>query len=245
MIVLGIDLETSGFDRAEDGIVELGACLYDTDSDTPVHLYSEFVKDTEAPRWGDEHYYAVPVQVCGITRYMVETWGMAGKYVATDFNDLLGMADVVIASNGNVFDRPMALSFLKRYGVDMLDTRWIDLIVDVPFPKDCTHRNLLYLAAYHGFLNPFPHRALFDVMTMMKILSCYPIDTVLQFADSPMMELKAHVSYDNRDLAKVQGFKWESKMKKWYKHVKECMIDQEEIDAYQFKVSMKLVPVMK
>ena len=51
-------------------------------------------------------------------------------------------------------------------------------------------RSLPYLAADHGFLNPFPHRALFDVMTMIQIAGMYDINEILKYADSPIFGSK-------------------------------------------------------
>ena len=41
------------------------------------------------------------------------------------------------------------------------------------------------LEHYHGFLNPFPHRAVTDVMSMLKIASQYDLDRMADLAKLP------------------------------------------------------------
>jgi len=79
-------------------------------------------------------------------------------------------------------------------------------VVDVPSPPQITTRKLAHLAAEHGFLNPFAHRAVFDVLTMLKILSCYPIENVIISSNQPLMKLVALVAFDGRYKAKARGF---------------------------------------
>jgi len=243
MIILGLDLETSGFSRDKDAVVEVGCAMYDTDLKTIVYMYSEFVMDTLSPKWDNPNMWETPMKICHISESMVMQFGVKGEYVAQDVASLITTADVVLAANGNAFDHPVLDNFFKRYDVPLVDKRWLDLQKDYPFPPNCTHTNMLYLCAYHGFLNPFPHRALFDTVAMLKIAARYDIEVVLKIATSPTIQLIARVTYDNRNLASTRGFRWDGDNRIWHKEVKECMLNEEEIAAYPFKINRRTLKV--
>jgi len=98
---------------------------------------------------------------------------------------------------------------------------WIDTAVDVPYPEKMKTRNLLHLAAEHGFLPASSHRAVFDVFTMLQILSRYELIPVIARAKEPMMYLEACVSFNDRDLAKDRGYRWFPPKKIWWKAFKQ------------------------
>ncbi len=241
MKILGMDLETSSLDTDNCAVREIGAILWDTDveADCPVKIFTEFVKDEKSP---EKNKYDICSEVCGITRFMIEGYGIPAAEVIDSFQRISADADYILAANGNGFDHPVWTSFTKRYGMPESEKPWIDLIQDVPFPEDCKGRNLLYLCAYHGFLNPFPHRAAFDVMSMLKIFRCYELDTVIQYFNSPWIHLIAHVSYNDRQLAKDYGFGWQPNLKTWYRNFREydAVNGREKMDGFEgFKVSLR------
>src|SRR5690606_9794451 len=95
---------------------------------------------------------------------------------------------------------------------------WIDTKCDIP--QKGKSSSLVYMAADHGFVNPFPHRALHDVFTMLKLAGHYDLDEALQLARSPYITLVAEVSFDDRDKAKSAGFHWDPKRKLWTQRVR-------------------------
>lgn len=71
------------------------------------------------------------------------------------------------------------------------------------------------------------HRAGDDVRLLVECFNrCSHFDESLEKAitrsQSPQIELKAIVSYDNRQLAKDAGFQWDCDRKIWVKKVREC-----------------------
>ncbi len=80
------------------------------------------------------------------------------------------------------------------------------------------------MAADHGFVSPFQHRALFDVLTMLRILGMYRIDEVVQLATSPSCTLVADAGYDDRKLLREHGFYWDGASRSWRRQVKECQL---------------------
>jgi DNA polymerase-3 subunit epsilon len=144
-------------------------------------------------------------------------------------------ADAVVAHNGTRMEKPFVNVWGDRFGYDpQPDKLWIDTSTDIPFP-DKMSRHLTYLAADHNFLNPFPHTALFDVMTMLVILDQYPLDEVIRLAKSPSIAVKALVSYDDRELAKARGYRAEyndkGKFMHWRLIIKECFLERERNEA--------------
>jgi DNA polymerase-3 subunit epsilon len=108
----------------------------------------------------------------------------------------------------------------------MADTPWLDTQYDVDYPRNCAGRSLIYLAGFHGMVNPFPHRAITDVLTMLTILARYEIKQVIANSQRKWLIVQANVSYDERDKAKGKGFRWQSDgsktyEKRWVKRVSE------------------------
>jgi DNA polymerase-3 subunit epsilon len=92
-----------------------------------------------------------------------------------------------------------------------------------------TTRKLVHLAAEHGFINPFAHRAMFDVLTMLMIFQRYDPAAALALAKEPVVTLKACVSYDDREKAKSRGYRW--KDRQWLKAVRASEVEPERKDC--------------
>ncbi|MHA1592380.1 MAG: 3'-5' exonuclease [Candidatus Heimdallarchaeaceae archaeon] len=238
MKVLGLDLETTGLDFEKDRIIEIGLVLYDTELKVPLRMYSEFIDEPNRPKIDRTKVAA------DITDEMLNIYGYkTGPRERNDFLvdqlvEFFKEAEYVVAHNGNLFDKIMLKNFFDRYERILPETPWLDTRTDIVYPKHCVARNLIYLAAFHGFVNPFPHRALFDVMTMLKILDKYDVTQVIGRSLSPVVTLRANVSYNNKDLAKARGFMWSPENKFWYKDMKECDVTDEWLDNLEFDVKM-------
>jgi DNA polymerase-3 subunit epsilon len=225
MKILGIDFETTGLNIPTIGVTEIGLVVWDTELGAPIKLFGSVV---------DPGSYAVWEQgaaaVSGLTPEVCSKYGMDDEKALRYVLSWYGSCDVACAHNGNGFDRPLLETWAKRFGLDAQpDKVWIDTKADLDIPPRNSTR-LVYMAADNGFLNPFPHRAMFDVMTMFKILSKYDIDKVLEVSKSPTRILKALVSFDQKDLAKNRGFhpQYENgKFKCWQMITKECKLDEE------------------
>ena len=200
MLILGLDVETTGLDPANDKIIEIGAVLWDTESLTPVKIFSEMIRETED--------LVIPpeiINLTGITTEMLHRFG--------------------VLPNGNLFQ--------ELYW--MMDRATHYTCTDPPYPPRMKHRSLIYLAAEHGFLNPFSHRAVTDVLSMLKVLSHYDIEQILTQAQSPTLEVTALVSYEERNRAKEAGFRWNGEQKKWQKRIKANAFDAK---AYSFPLDV-------
>lgn len=221
MIVLGVDLETTGLDVGQCEIIEIGAVLWDWRRHRPVKIFSELIH-CEVP---------IPTEISaltGIDAQDVELWGVPLLDGLVAVHDLAQQAQFLVGHNGLQFDR----LFFERAWIQHPSTRvhleWIDTTCDLPLAKSIQTRKLSYLAAEMGFLNPFAHRSLFDVLTMLKVLSRFEPDEVLRMQSSPLKRIVAQVSYEDRELAKGQGFRWDPKQKHWYLEGKECVLVDRE-----------------
>jgi DNA polymerase-3 subunit epsilon len=211
MLILGIDFETTGLNIPTIGVTEIGMVLWDTEMHAPIKLFGSLVEPGSYAVWeGATEFTMAAVDVNGITWY--------------------GSADIACAHNGNFFDRPLLDAWAARYGLDSQKSKtWIDTMIDIQRPKKM-HGRLTYMAADHGFLNPFPHRAMFDVMTMLTILNKHELDPVLELAKSPTKVVKALVPFDSKELAKARGYfpVYENgKFSRWELPVKEINIEKE------------------
>jgi DNA polymerase-3 subunit epsilon len=147
------------------------------------------------------------------------------------------------------FDRGFLLAELDRHQIAAPVLRglpWIDTLHDIPFATQPDSKKLKYLASDHGFINPFAHRAVFDVLTMLRVLSEYDLSTVVGRAQTPDIIIRAVVPHPKRDgglgkdKAKLAGFRWQDVDGKqyplmWVKKIKESElgVEQAKLPDYQ------------
>jgi DNA polymerase-3 subunit epsilon len=230
MLLCGLDFETTGLKIGTVSVVEVGLVLWDTDMRAPVKLAGYLVDPGADAVWepGVEKINHITPELC--SKY--------GVVELTGLKQLLSwyaVADYAVAHNGLEFDRPILRHWAEKHKLDwQADKIWIDTKCDLEIPQRDSTR-LVYMAADHAFLNPFPHRAVFDVMTMMKILDCYEIDEVLKVSKSPTLVVQALVSFADRDKARTRGFhaqyETNGKFKAWTMVVKQCYFEREQEGA--------------
>ncbi len=230
MLVLGYDTETTGLLVNEDRIIEVGAMLYDTDARQPVRIFDTLIR----PRDPLPEGYISPTGIRG--DWLIQH----GVSFHDAFGELQRIAAampeaIVVAHNGNNYDRPITLAELSRHNIvghSLESAHWIDTKEDLPFKKQPKSRSLVHLAADHRFLNPFEHRALFDVCTMLKVMDEYPFDEVLAISKSPLVTIRAMTSYEQRFLASQARFDWNKDGKKmWTKQIREIHLEREKASA--------------
>jgi DNA polymerase-3 subunit epsilon len=241
MLIAGLDLETGGAKKckAKDNfITEIGIALYDTDlGDTPVRLFNSLVKNEQRIDPEISEY-------TGITDAHCDKYGVDAARVAQASWGILSQADMIVAHNGLRFDYPITGFWIDRHipgtefdaGKIMCDT-----MVDVPWDKQVRQFNLTYLAGFHEMYNPFPHRALTDVMTMMKLFHKYPLEHIIASANTEFICAQALVSIAEKDFAKARGFWWEAESKRWLKTMRKLKLDNES-PAYEFKYQLVPIP---
>lgn len=231
MLILGLDVETTGLDVNTCEVIEVGAVLWDTDRQTPVVILSEMVQLAEGQIIPEE-----VIKITGITDDDLHQFGKPLKEVMTSLLPLMEKADYMMAHNAP-FDRDFIHKSLNQcFASDdksdnkiktVLEKKWIDTLTDIIYSDRITSRKLNHLACEHQFLNYYSHRAVFDTLTMLKIASNYDINEIIKLNSSPSLTLKAEVSFKEKDKAKARGYFWDNKNRIWYKQIKELQFEEE------------------
>lgn len=233
MIIAGLDLETGGEANCkpkDNFITEIGIALYDTDiGKAPVKIFNSLVKN-------ERRIDPEMSEYTGITDEHCDKYGIEAPRVATAALAILASADMIVAHNGIRFDFPVISGWFERvlggvaYSQDKL---FCDTMIDVPWGKHVKQKNLTYLAGAHEMYNPFPHRAITDAMTMMKLFFMYPLDEIVLSAQSEFVKVKALVSIKEKNLAKNRKFWFDPETKSWYKEMRIMQL-QKESPEYEF-----------
>lgn len=213
-LVLGVDFETTGLSSVDDRVIEVGACLYEWETGTPLQLISEFVHP-ERP---------IPeeiTKITGITDELVNDYGISEREAFTELDCFISRSHYIMAHFGSSFDKLFFDETRKRMGWDQEETLWLDSAVDVRYPERITTRNLRHLASEHNFLATFAHRAVFDVLTMLTVANGYSLDGIVARAKEPTLVVQAVVSFDEKEKAKELQFRWFAPQKLWWKSMKQ------------------------
>jgi DNA polymerase-3 subunit epsilon len=227
MIVLGLDWETTGLNPETDRVIDAGLVLWDSDLRAPVRMSGFLVQS-------DVDVSSEISKMTGITSAMLKKFGLKPSEAFGVVGHYMSHADIVCAHNGNEFDKPFWTEWTKREGKKVSDRFWLDTYTDLPVAST----KLIYMAADAGFVNPFPHRALTDVLSMLRILDGHDVDKVYQRAKLPNVVLQALVSYESNALAKARSYRWSPELRQWRKIVKEGEAKKEisEAEKAGFKV---------
>lgn len=234
MILLGLDYETTGFDPHFDRVIEVGLALWDVERHKPISQRDFYVKpEIEIP----QHKWDEVTPIHGITKEDVEKYGIDDKKALDLVNGFVSKADAIVAHNGTQFDQLFEHAWNERYLQAPSSAIWIDTRLDVPEPMTGA---LICIAAKKGFLNPFPHQALSDVLTMLRILDGYDIAAVIERAKIPNITVQMNVPFESKDHAKELGYYWKPDSKQWLKAIKLCDLDTEKTKS---RFSLKQVEV--
>ncbi len=253
--LLGVDLEGinqdllfSGLNLKVDRVIEIGAVLWDLEEESPVQFISELIDEKDRLPISEEVQ-----ELTGIKDSTLKKWGLRDaqiKATLTNLSYLMKKASFIVAHNGRNYDHPMLKSLFFRFDVPFPSTPWIDTSVDVEFPSKIKLKSLAALEHAHGFVNPFPHRALTDVLSMLKILVQYDINRTAELAISPKVRIVAKLIPPNwKDVKEVErfnrqknkvakaNFKWSPQEKKWTKDIPQLLIDEGKL-SYDFDWSL-------
>lgn len=212
MLIIGVDTETTGLSPVEDRITEIGAVAWDIVHSTPVAFFHRFIKQ-------EKPLPELIRELTGLTDELLAKYGIEESKAMQEFISFIGSCDILLAHNAP-FDKGMLEHSLERCGILVSQPlQWVDSVKDVEYPSRFKNKNLVGLAAEHGFLNPFPHRAVTDVLTMLTIASKYDWVKTIANASEPKIILWAKTTYKEKDLAKAAGFYWNGERKMWFKQI--------------------------
>ena len=224
MKILGCDTETTGLDPKKDRITEIGLVLYDSAAAAPVRI-SGFLVQTGAIVTEEI------TQLTGITQEAIAEYGVPAAHAIAAVVQMASKADFMCAHNAP-FDKSFLDAEFARQGKSVLTLPWIDTRTDLPKAAYQLGKSasLRYLCADHGFLYS-AHRAVNDVLAMLELLSRYKLDKVIQRAQTPNVNVRAVVSFDDRILAKERGYYWKPELKLWVKPLKADEVEEEKLKA--------------
>jgi DNA polymerase III epsilon subunit-like protein len=222
MIIASLDFETDSLDAAQGRVTEVGCVLYSTGAGRILST-DGYLINNEIP------ISAEITKITGIHKNMIDLVGMGPKAGLQRLLNLIDIADTIVGQNVIDFDLHFLENWCTREKEDFPKDRLvIDTYTDLPGVEG---KHLGYQAADHGFLNLFPHGAVTDCLTVVKLISMHNFEEILVRAQSPRVTIQALVNYDNNALAKARKYRWDPASKVWYKVVKEMDLDQEAKDA--------------
>lgn len=225
-LLLGIDLESTGLDVTTDRIVEIGIVLYDWTQEKPLEIISQLINP----------HMLIPAEataINGITDNEVRMYGSELKPVLEKIGILALKAEYIVGHNIRRFDWPLLVSEAARNSCRLPLNPQIDSRTDVPYSKKFISHKLVHLAAEHGFVNSFAHRALFDVMTMFKVMSCYELPEIIRYAQAPNITVRGVVPPPWEDggagnaAVKARGYHYDPSTKTWVKMIKDFQLTDE------------------
>jgi DNA polymerase-3 subunit epsilon len=216
MILLALDLETTGLSITDDRPIEIGMVLHSTGQNRTLEATSFLIK-SEVPV-SDE-----VTKITGITQAAVNKFGYDPESGLQTVQEWFENADAIIGHNVIRFDKRMLDAWVKRHSASYPDKLWIDTMTDIP---GVAGEKLGYMAANHGFLNLFPHGALADCQTVLKMVSMYNIDEIAKRASIPTVVVQSHQDRNHNQDAKQQKFRWNPDRKIWWRAVKETDVEE-------------------
>lgn len=233
MRILAFDVETTGLDPTCDVIIELGWVLWDTDRALPLLTGGGIIaRGIDDPPITDEIE-----ELTGITRADMAEFGRPIDAVLDEMGNVIIRHDIEwLAAHNAPFDMSFlttAADYLPGSAIQtaLARVRVIDTQRDLPFRKGATGRRLVHALADIGIVQQIRHRALTDAMSCALLLQHYPIEETVHSAISPTVTLRAHVTYEQNDLAKARGYRWDGNGKRWVKELKDFMVAAEQAEA--------------
>lgn len=244
-----LDFETTGIDPYLDRPIQVAIGEYDTENKVlkgqPTSFY---IHDDTYPELSDE-----VSQLTGIHQEDLNRFGIPPKEVMQQLIALTvaeptdPRTPCIVAHNANNFDRIVFETEFKRHGLALPDRIWIDSRTDIKYSERQRCKVLSHLVLDHGFVvDPATlHRADADVELLAQLLSKYDFRDIFKRAVGKKVVIAARVQYEDRQLAKDAGFRWQQLSesdkrnfpKRWVKEILEEEFEVERV-KYSFQVEL-------
>lgn len=166
-----VDLETTGFSRQWDSIIEIAAILYDEEEDRIIDEFSEYIKPSKS----------IPSKITEITgiddwkvRDALDEKTVLGKFLEWVY---INKPSKVVGHNYISFDKTFLIEKFIKYGYKMFDIEEIDTLkvarakkvpVTILTSTGLPSYTQESLAKFYG-IEYQAHRAIEDVRALVKI----------------------------------------------------------------------------
>ncbi len=210
-----VDVETTGLNPESDKVIEIGVMRV-AFQDEKAHILSMY-SALEDPG------FSLPdeiVKLTGITDQI-----LAGQKI--DWNRVQEYFDpetLIIAHNMD-FDR----GFLQNQTPLQLNgMQWACSVRHVDWDeKGFRSRALNYLAADHGFVNPFAHRALFDCATTYRLIAPHFADLSRRCQEKEVRVFAKDAPFEKKDILRNRKYSWDTVRRVWSKCLSESKLEEE------------------
>lgn len=208
-----VDTETSGLDPKADHLVEVGAVLFDADLASIVEVRSVLVRATSNAA---EKVNGIPEVLLALP------WCTTAEGAHRMLQQMYDRGQRV---HGECYVLAHNAEFDRQWFPDV-GWRWVCTCDDADWPRHPRGTgSLVSIALAYGVGVSRAHRAIEDCLTLAATLARVHeveghLDDWLKRALEPRMQLRALVSFDNNQLAKDAGFRWQPDAKEWTKKVR-------------------------
>ena len=119
--ILFVDLETTGFDRQWDYIIEVAAILYDESTQKQIGQFHEYIKP-------GKRLSQKITEITGITEFQLMNC-RSEKEVLADFFEWVAMVDPdSLTAYNSPFDRGFLDNKREKYGLFQKEMEWFDMM---------------------------------------------------------------------------------------------------------------------
>jgi DNA polymerase-3 subunit epsilon len=216
MKLLIVDTETTGLDKEKDNVIEVAAILYSVKHRTILQQISTLLPVISNPQ---ERINKISVE--------------ATQEYLTDLREPMfnmgQQSDYIVAHNAE-FDKQWfddeSLAIFKTDRYDNIP--WICTCHEFDFPNQTRQgQSLVELALLHNVPVVSAHRALTDCQLIASIFDkLEDLEDRIKLAAEPRFDCVANVSYDNRQLAKDNGFRWNPESRTWNRKLSERQVKE-------------------
>lgn len=213
-----VDTETTGLNKFDDEVIEIGAILFSFDADGHIGDVLGSYGALQQPK------NLIPAEITKLTG--INDQMVAGKRI--DVAELEGLvigADLIIAHNAG-FDRP----FCERLTPAFAQIPWACSNAEIDWKvRGFEGTKLGYLVNQSGFFHD-GHRALDDCYALLEVLSQPVSGGQIPLAELNQNRLKNRVRlwaeyapFDKKELLKARGYRWsngeDKQPKAWWTEV--------------------------
>ena len=228
MIVVGLDIESTGLDKVKDRPIEIGVTLWTTKYNRGLDTRALLVQSDGVPVTEEI------TGITGITQGMIDSFGYTPEEAYDEAMYFVERADAIVAFNGIRYDIPMMHQWAKRIQKQFPDKLIIDPSTDLPMRS----QELITMCAKMGIYYD-PHEAGADVGAMLRLMGKFDFNGVLARSKSPTVVVRSMQGRNENDKVKKHKFRWNPDRKIWWKAVKEIdLIDLQQAVNNEFEMQV-------